>query len=522
MSTQAGRRRTGGRTGALALALLLFGLVPPPNLAAASPARYVLEKCDSVLPGGGTEGAVFTGPAPFTPGNNCAEANGALIILQGGPTSNAGSRWSLPMPAPPGGTMESITVTGEMCDGTNHDPGTVAYAVQKSWPTDCKPEVRSFAINSAAGSAGVLSLACEGSCAEDPFVVAHYFAAVEVDPVAPTVDSLQGTLVAGGTIRGSQSLSAGAHDEGGGIASLALRINGSPVNPARTFSCQTAQANNPSYVGTVAAVVTPCPAVAQAGWSLNTESFPFHDGPNLVQVCAEDFATIGAANESCSGRNVKVDNSCPQSLVGGGEALTATFKRTARQRITVGFGHAAKLAGRLTDAGGQPLAGATVCVWARTLGGGAPKQLLQALVTDSQGHYSYLLGPGPNRAVIVGYREDARQVERHLRYLARAHPTLHASPAQLRNGGSVHFRGRLPGPGQSGRVVVLQANVLGSKRWITFRKATTERTGVFRATYHFTATTRTTDYRFRAIVPHQDGYPWMQGQSEPVLIEVKP
>jgi hypothetical protein len=48
------------------------------------------------------------------------------------------------------------------------------------------------------------------------------------------------------------------------------------------------------------------------------------------------------------------------------------------------------------------------------------------------------------------------------------------------------------------------------------------RTGVFRATYHFTATTRTTDYRFRAIVPHQDGYPWMQGQSEPVLVEVKP
>jgi hypothetical protein len=506
----------------MALALFLSILVPPPSLAAAVPARYVLEKCDSALPGGGTERASFTGPAPFTPGNNCAEAGGALIILQGGPTSNAESHWSLPMPAPPEGTMESITVTAELCDGTNHDPGTVAYAIQPAWSADCSTHTRSFPVNSATGSPGLLSLACSGSCASDPFVWAHYLAAVEVDPVVPTVDSLRGTLVAGGTVRGSQTLSAGAHDVGGGVASLALRVNGSPVNPARTFSCQTAQANNPSYVGTVATAVTPCPAVAQASWSLDSESFPFHDGLNLVQVCADDFSTIGMANESCTGREVKVDNSCPQSLVGGGETLTAVFKRTARQRITVGFGHPAKLAGRLTDAGGQALAGATVCVWSRTLGTSAPKQLRQALVTDSRGHYSYLLGPGPNRAVVVGYRQDARQVERHLRYLAHAHPTLRSSPTQLQNGGWVHFRGRLPGPGRNGRVVILQASVVGSRRWITFRKATTARTGVFRAAYHFTSTTRTTAYRFRAVVPDQTGYPWVQGHSKPVRVRVSP
>jgi hypothetical protein len=507
---------------ALALALLLFGLVPPPNLAAGSPSRYVLEKCDSVLPNGGTEGASFTGPAPFTPGNNCAEGDGALIILQGGETNDAEAHWTLPMPAPPGGMMESIIVTAQLCDGTNHDPGTVAYAIQPAWSADCSPHTRSFPVNSAKGSPGLLSLACSGSCASYPFAWAHYFAAVEVDPVAPTVNSLRGTLVAGGTIRGSQTLSAGAHDEGGGVSSLVLRVNGSLVNPVRTFPCQTAAANNPSYVGVVAAMVTPCPSVAQASWGLNSESFPFHDGLNLVQVCADDFSTIGMANESCAGREVKVDNSCPQSLVDGGEVLTAIFKRTVRQRITVGFGHPARLAGQLRNADGQPLAGATVCIWSRTLGTGAPKQLQQALVTDSRGHYSYTLDPGPNRAVVVGYRQDARQVERHLRYLAHARPTLRSSPARLQNGGWVHFRGRLPGPGRNGRVVILQASVVDSGRWITFRKATTARTGVFRAAYHFTSTTHTTDYRFRAVVPAQTGYPWAQGHSKPVRVRVTP
>jgi hypothetical protein len=501
---------------------LLFALVSAPGLAAAAPARYVFEKCDSVLPGGGTDGATFVGPAPFTPGNNCAEPEGALIILQGGPTNSAEAHWALPMPAPPGGTMESITVTAELCDGTNHDPETVAYAIRPAWPVDCSVKVRSFPINSAGGSSGLLSLACNGSCAQDPFAWAHYFAATEVDPVPPSIDSLRGTLVAGGTVHGSQTLTATAHDEGGGIESMSLRLNGSLVAPRKDFNCQTAKANNSSFVGTVATVVTPCPAVAQAAWALNTENFPFHDGRNTLQLCADDFSTIGPPNESCSEEGVEVDNSCPQSLTANGENLTAAFKQSDRQRITVGFGHPAKIAGRLTDANRQPLAGATVCVWARTLEGAAPKQLLQALVTDAHGHYSYLLGPGPNRAVIVGYRQDARQLERHLRYLAHAHPTLRSSAEHLRNGQWLHFRGRLPGPGRSGRVIVLQANVVGSSRWVTFRRATTDREGLFSAAYRFNSTTRTTGYRFRAVVPSQDGYPWVQGHSRSVKVTVTP
>jgi hypothetical protein len=69
-------------------------------------------------------------------------------------------------------------------------------------------------------------------------------------------------------------------------------------------------------------------------------------------------------------------------------------------------------------------------------------------------------------------------------------------------------------------VVVLQANAPGSRRWITFRKATTDTNGAFRSSYRFTSTTRPTRYRFRALVPSQAGYPWVEGESDPVSVLV--
>jgi hypothetical protein len=90
----------------------------------------------------------------------------------------------------------------------------------------------------------------------------------------------------------------------------------------------------------------------------------------------------------------------------------------------------------------------------------------------------------------------------------------HGSSAlrKLRNGERVHLSGSLPGPGAAHRVVVLQANVPGSHRWITFRKATTGERGRFKARYHFTSTTRKITYLFRAVVPGRPGIPGSREQ----------
>jgi hypothetical protein len=71
-------------------------------------------------------------------------------------------------------------------------------------------------------------------------------------------------------------------------------------------------------------------------------------------------------------------------------------------------------------------------------------------------------------------------------------------------------------------VVILQANIVGSRRWITFRRATTDEAGRFKAGYRFHSTTRKTRYRFRAIVPRQDHYPYVEGHSKPASVLVHP
>ena len=69
-----------------------------------------------------------------------------------------------------------------------------------------------------------------------------------------------------------------------------MLVNGIPV-ASQSFSCAAAHANAFNF--------RPCPASASPSFSLDSESYPFHDGPNEVQVCANDFATVAAPNTSC-------------------------------------------------------------------------------------------------------------------------------------------------------------------------------------------------------------------------------
>lgn len=146
---------------AIGLALLAGMLTFPPVAADASPARYVYEKCDSVLPGGGTQGGTFTAAAgvPFKAENSCREPGGFLKISQAGslPFSSAAS-WALPMSAPPGGKMESIAITAAICNAANTQ--VYAFALQKNWASNCAPEVRTYPIDSPSGTNALVSLGC--------------------------------------------------------------------------------------------------------------------------------------------------------------------------------------------------------------------------------------------------------------------------------------------------------------------------------------------------------------------------
>jgi hypothetical protein len=288
-------------------------------------------------------------------------------------------------------------------------------------------------------------------------------------------------------------------------------------------ACATAQVSDRSTSGTVATSPTPCPPHLKGGWSLDTSAYPFHDGANTIAVCATDFATIGSPNATCSPpQTVTVDNSCTESPVAGGSQIAAGFAQTNTETVTVGFGAAAEVTGSLHDGAGDPVPGATICVKSQTLETGEPQAPVAALRTDAEGRFAYAVPAGPDREVMLGYRHDSFQVARQVRYFAHAAPSLLVDPPKLANGGHIHLWGALPGPAAGGRVVVLQANVKGSRRWITFRRATTDEQGHFRSGYRFRSTTRRTIYRFRAIVPRQDHYPYLEGHSRPVHVVVRP
>ncbi len=64
-----------------------------------------------------------------------------------------------------------------------------------------------------------------------------------------------------------------------------------------------------------------------------TASPPFRQGPNLVRVCAADYAVTTAANRSCARRRVRVDNLCPVSEIGGATTLRARLRQRGRRSV---------------------------------------------------------------------------------------------------------------------------------------------------------------------------------------------
>jgi hypothetical protein len=495
-----------------------------PGVAAQVPgSRFVFEQCDSALPGGAVPVFEHMYSATFAPFQNCASPGGWIGLTQTGPDSTFGALY-VSIPATPGGFVETETITSVQ-SGLELPS---SHINENGFPGPEPEETRIFPLRSEASlfgwNGGSLEIYAHClSCGAAPFIGAHYIAATEVDPHPPTIGALTGTALSGVVLRGHQTLAAEASDVGGGLTSFSVLANGLPAGPAVSGPCAVAQVSNRSTYGTVAYSPTPCPPKLVGAWTLDTTAYPFHDGANAISVCASDFATLGTPNTTCSPpQTVTVDNSCTESSVPGGHEISAQFSKSDAETITVGYGTDAEVSGTLHDAAGDPISGATICVKSQTLGVEPTAQPVGTAKTDAEGRFDYAVPAGPDRELLIGYRHDSFQVAHSVRYYAHAAPSLAVEPSRLRDGGQIELTGWLPQPAAAARVVIVQAKVVGSKRWITFRRSTTGPRGAFKASYRFHSTTRKTDYRFRAVVPAQDDYPYVEGHSKPVSVLVRP
>jgi hypothetical protein len=316
-----------------------------------------------------------------------------------------------------------------------------------------------------------------------------------IDPVTPSL-RLAGGLFASGSRRGVQAVEPAASDVGGGVRRFLLQVNGQPVT-SHTVGCQLA--------GAIARRLRPCPSQAVASFAAATQSAPFRQGPNLVRICAADYAATTAANRACADRRVRIDNLCPISPVAGGASLRAHLRRR-RDGATV--------TGRLLGRGGDGIAGARVCVGGRVRLDAAVERVLATPVTAADGRFRAQLPKGPSREVRVAYwPTDASVLERYLDLRVRAHPGLTVRPARpLRNGDRAHFKVRLPGPAAGHRDLRLQVH--SRHRWLELRAGRTNPRGIYRARYRFHATTGRRTYAFRAVLRKQAGYPYESGHSK--------
>jgi hypothetical protein len=315
------------------------------------------------------------------------------------------------------------------------------------------------------------------------------------DRRAPTL-RLEGSLFAPGSRRGDQAIQPIGADLGGGVRRLLVQVNGEPAT-ARTVVCR--------LVNRIAVRLRPCPARARARFRAATASPPFRQGPNLVRVCAADYAPSTAANRTCTARRVRIDNRCPISEASGGATLRAQLRRN---------GSAAVVTGRVLDGGGRGVAGARVCIATRIRMNGAAERVATTPLTSAEGRFRARIPAAPSRDVRVAYWPTTQAaIERHLDLRVRARPRLRLRPRHpLRNGERIHFEAWLPGPAPGGRRVRIQVRADG--RWLDLRQGRTGRWGTYRARYRFHATTGRRRYAFRAAVPKQNGYPYEAGHSK--------
>jgi hypothetical protein len=339
---------------------------------------------------------------------------------------------------------------------------------------------------------------------------------IELTDVTQPSLLLGGSLFSGGELRGPQTLSVSTADQGSGIRGVSIAVNGAAVGgDVLSASC------NP-LPGELTARMAPCPPSFAKTYTLETAKAPFQEGTNTVTVCAADYATIGVPNTACQSAQVLVDNLCPGSPVGGGQTVTAAFAGNGHAERTLAFRRKALIRGRVRDAAGNPISGATVCIQGHTELVGRPFHLIGTATTNPNGGWSFKLHRGPSRAIRVGYRFGSFQTTAELALRMRARATLHLSHHRTRVHRKVYFSGEIPGPGCALRVVVVRGTVPGAKRRFLVRRAKTDALCHYRAVYAFSPVPRTTRFVFNAVVPEQNGYPYVRGHSVARFIRVRP
>jgi hypothetical protein len=189
------------------------------------------------------------------------------------------------------------------------------------------------------------------------------------------------------------------------------------------------------------------------------------------------------------------------------------MRLVSRSRLR--HGRSLRLHGRLTNADGQPIDGATVEVSSDSPGDAVGLVPVGQARTDRSGRFTYMVRATRNKVLRFRY-SGSRRIRAAASDFALSVPaasSITATPRRLRNGQTVRLSGRVqtrPLP-PAGKLIEVQAYFRGRFRTFSTTRAGTN--GRWRFNYRFGGTRGRVPYRLRVRLPAEGGYPFVTGSS---------
>jgi hypothetical protein len=203
------------------------------------------------------------------------------------------------------------------------------------------------------------------------------------------------------------------------------------------------------------------------------------------------------------------------------------WRELSGTQVTVPFGAAAALGGRLVNARGAGLAGRSLRVVLRPSSGALLGEQVDTVSTGPHGGFRLAMPAGPSRRVIVSFDGEAGLAAAPrpaLELRVRSGVVLHAVPRALRNGEAVRLSGRVRTRGaplpRRGKLIAIQYFESAARRWRPVLVVRSNHRGRFHARYRFHYVSGTARIRLRAIVLAEERWPYAPGASRLLIVRV--
>ena len=378
----------------------------------------------------------------------------------------------------------------------------------------------------------------------------------------PTASNVTGELASASTVAGTSSVTFTATDPGAGVYQAVVILDGQMVqrtvldeDGGRCRDVGQTSDGLPAFL-----YVQPCQPSVSADVALDTTSFP--NGSHHLVITVTDPAGNSAP---VLDRNITIANPSPQGPsngTGGGgggggttssptgtpaptatstpagsqapgspngvnasapAALVVAWKGSTSSRLVSSYGRRRTVVGRLTGAGGTPIADAQVEVTATPSSVGAASAAVAQPHTAADGTFTYTVpASASSRTIRFAYRlhlgDPSPVASAALALSVPASIRLSISPRVAAVGRRIFFSGSLQGAPlpAGGKLLVLEARS-GAGPWVKFNVIRSLRGGHFQASYRFRFP-GPASYRFRVASESEADYPYAAGTSNTVVV----